>query len=114
MKTYNLTELVDITDGGEYVLGRADLNTHACYLVYGRLKPGETNRSIKPGPGHEEILCLVKGTAEAVAADGMVKLATGEALHLRGEEELFLQNTGTEEVIYILAGGHSPDSGHHH
>ena len=44
-----------IEAGGEHVLGLKDLGTHACYLIYGELAPGEAGRKVCPGAGHEEI-----------------------------------------------------------
>ena len=35
----------------EYVFGSADTGSHACYMIYGTLKPGEKGREIKPGEG---------------------------------------------------------------
>ena len=56
MHIYNVRDLAE--EQGEYILGSAVLKTHACYLVYGRLKEKEKERMVKPGKGHEEIFCL--------------------------------------------------------
>jgi uncharacterized cupin superfamily protein len=93
--------------GGEYVLGMRDLKTHACYLIYGELKPGETGRKICPGPGHEEILLAVQGELRVSEGTEESILGEGEAVHFAGEETVFLSNPGQEKAVYVLAGGHS-------
>jgi hypothetical protein len=80
MKTYNLGDLAG-ESGGEYVLGLKDLKTHAVYIVYGFLGPGE---------------------------GGKIKMRVGEALHLREDDEYYLRNDGSETAHYVLAGGHPP------
>jgi uncharacterized cupin superfamily protein len=93
--------------GGEYVLGLRDLKTHACYLIYGELAPGESGRKICPGSGHEEILLAVRGDLEMNEGTGAAALREGEAVHFVGEEAVFLANPGSEKAVYVLAGGHS-------
>lgn len=111
MKSRNLREQAEKA-GGEYVFGAEDTGSHACYLIYGILRPGESGREVKPGKGHEEMLLNVSGAIRVSGAyDGM--LGEGAAIHLRGEESCRLENTGTTEAIYVLAGGHS-GHGHDH
>lgn len=93
--------------GGEYVLGLRDLKTHACYLIYGELEPGETGRKVSPGEGHEEILFAVHGDLNVSEGTETAVLREGEALHFVGEECVMLSNPGAEKAVYILAGGHS-------
>jgi hypothetical protein len=96
--------------GGEYVLGSADLGTHACYLIYGRIS-GRESRKISPGAGHEEIICIAAGGALLRNSGEVLTLGEGEAMHLQGEETYYLEPSGTAEVIYFISGGHS---GTHH
>ncbi len=97
---------------GESVLGLADTGSHACYMIYGIVKPGETQRLVKPGKGHEEIVLAIKGDfALSGAFDG--RLEEGQAFHLSGDISVFLENRGEDEAIYIISGGHSED-GHDH
>ncbi len=111
MKTFALREL-GREAGGEYVLGLKDLGTHACYMIYGELKPGQTGREACPGKGHEEILLAVKGDLQ-LSRDGQTEiLREGRAMHLRGAESLIMSNPGSQAAIYIMAGGHSTQ-GHH-
>ena len=37
---------------GETILGVKDLGTHACYLIYGEVRPGQSGRLVRPGAGH--------------------------------------------------------------
>ncbi len=98
-------------NNGEYVLGLKDLNTHACYLIYGELKPGEKERKACPGDGHEEILVAVSGKIRIVGDKIDLTLMEGEAVHMREEETYMLENNGDITAVYIMAGGHS-EEGH--
>lgn len=100
-------------EGGETVLGAQDLETHACYLIYGILEPGQKGRVLNPGPGHEEIVCLVAGVATLVGPDGPQPLKIGEAFYLKGDVTYTLENHQKMPVVYIAAGGHSGE-GHQH
>ena len=98
--------------GGECVLGVRILKTHACYLIYGELAPGEEGRKVSPGAGHEEILMAVQGNIELAEEAGTHILREGEAVHVVEEESMTLANRGTEKAVYVLAGGH-PGKDHH-
>ena len=77
-KTYPVSKLSK-EGGGEYVLGLKDLDTHACYMIYGELEPGEEGRKVCPGAGHEEILLSVNGDIELSGVDYEDVLSAGEA-----------------------------------
>ncbi len=111
MKIYEVVNFA-LQNQGEYVLGSKELNTHACYLVYGVLRQGEKERLIKPGEGHEEILCLVQG--EVVLRDGSssFNLKQGQALHVKGIETFLMDNAGNADAVYFIAGGHAERHGH--
>ncbi len=111
-KIHDMRELVK-KEGGEYVLGLADLGTHACYLIYGELKPGEAGRKLCPGEGHEEILMVVSGELllEGGGLDGTV--SEGNAVHLVGVQACTASNPGDARAVYVMAGGHS-EGGHRH
>lgn len=95
---------------GEYVFGAEDTGSHACYMIYGVLKPGEKERMIRPGKGHEEILAVVKGNL-TVTGQYSGALEEGHAFHIEDDQTCFLENMGNSEAVYIVAGGHS---GHGH
>ena len=97
---------------GEYVFGAEDTGSHACYMIYGVLKPGEKERMIRPGRGHEEILVAAKGSLK-VTGQYSGTLEEGHAFHIEGDQTCLLENTGDSEAVYIVAGGHS-DRGHGH
>lgn len=96
---------------GEYILGKEVTGTHACYMIYGILAPGESGRTLSPGPGHEELILVLQGTA-TLTGHVSIELAAGQAIHLCGEESCLAANKGEDEMIYIIAGGHS-GQGHH-
>ncbi len=104
MKSFDLNILA-VSEGGEYVLGAKDLHSHACYMIYGILSPGETDRLVKPGKGHEEILCAVTGTITLHTATGEVPLHAGSALHVKEDDSFFLSNPSDQPLVYIMAGG---------
>lgn len=109
MKTFELGGLA-AKDKGEYVLGMRDLDTHACYMIYGVLAPGEEKRRICPGSGHEEIILAATGDLE-VTGELEGTLRQGSAFHIAGETICFLANRGQAPAVYIAAGGHS-EGGH--
>ncbi len=110
MKVHNVKSLAEKADG-EYVLGLGDLGTHAVYLIYGFLQPGEGGRKLHPGKGHEEILCVVQGEVVVDLSGETLSLKSGEAVHLGEDDEFYLKNNGRETAYYVLAGGHPPE--HH-
>lgn len=112
IKIYDLMPRL-ILEGGETVLGAADLGTHACYLIYGEVAPDRPGRVLNPGPGHEEIICLVAGQAVLTGPEGRQDLKPGQAFHLGGDVTYTLENPYEAPAVYVAAGGHGA-SGHHH
>jgi hypothetical protein len=111
LKTFELKAKAAAAEGGEQILGSADTGSHACYMVYGVMKPAESGRRIRPGSGHEELVLAVKGSF-VVSGHYSGELHEGSAFHLVGDETCFLENLSADESIYVLAGGHSA-GGHH-
>ncbi len=97
-------------NGGEYVFGAEDTGSHACYMIYGVLKPGEKQRMIKPGKGHEEIIVSVQGSL-TVTGHYSGAIEEGHAFHIADDQTCFLENRGDSDAVYVIAGGHS---GHGH
>jgi hypothetical protein len=116
MKLFDLAALARRAPEGEYVLGAQDLATHACYLIYGVVEPGAAPRRLCPGPGHEEIVCVVSGRLrlEGRAEVRAEEVAAGQAFHLRGEEELRASAEGAGPAGYVICGGHTPGARHDH
>ena len=109
MNTFDVASRV--SQSGEYILGAEQTGSHACYLIYGVLKAGERGRELKPGRGHEEIVLVLRGDLSSRGHyTGILK--QGQALHLRDEESCLLDNTGDNESVYVIAGGHT-EGGHH-
>ncbi|MFO0751852.1 MAG: hypothetical protein U0411_00820 [Thermodesulfovibrionales bacterium] len=112
MKIFEMKEKAREADCGETIVGSRETGSHACYMIYGILKPGEGARVVRPGKGHEEILIAAKGDLAVTGVFSGV-LREGAAFHIAGEETCFLENRGAEEAVYIVAGGHA-ETGHHH
>lgn len=112
LKPFELKLKAASAEGGEQILGSQDTGSHACYMVYGVMKPGETGRRIRPGSGHEELVLAVAGDF-LVTGRYAGELKEGAAFHLIGDETCFLENPGAAEAVYVLAGGHSTGGGHH-
>lgn len=111
MKTFEMSAKALEAEEGEYILGHEDTGSHACYMIYGALRPREKQRLVNPGEGHEEIVLAVKGDLE-VTGYRTGTLREGSAFHLTGDNECYLENTSDRDAVYIIAGGHA-DSGHH-
>ena len=112
MKPVDLRNPALSSKDGEYIFGAEDTGSHACYMIYGVLKPGETGRLIKPGGGHEEMVLAVTGDLE-VTGSFAGRLEAGFAFHIVGEDTAYLENAGVTEAVYVIAGGHS-ETGHSH
>ncbi len=92
------------SEGGEYVLGMKDLQTRACYMIYGVLQSGEKDRLVRPGEGHEEILCAVDGPVTIHSERGNIELEQGHAVHVKENESFHISNPSERAVVYIMAG----------
>jgi len=111
MRIFDLKNKAIHSEGGEFLLGFRETGSHACYMIYGVLNPGEGGRRVKPGPGHEEIVLAMKGDLE-VRGHCSGSLKEGTAFHIKGEQECFLENRGPSDAIYIITGGHSEVNRH--
>jgi len=111
MKTFDLKNKALHSEPGECLLGFRDTGSHACYMIYGTMKPGEKGRRIRPGFGHEEIVLAAKGDLEVTGFySGTLK--EGLAFLTQGDQQCFLENRGESHAVYVIAGGHS-ESDHH-
>jgi hypothetical protein len=99
-----------VGSSGEFLLGSRETGSHACYLIYGVLHPGEAGRELKPGPGHEELVLVLQGDM-ALSGVHNGTLKQGQALQLVGDETVLAGNSGVMPVLYVVSGGHS---GHAH
>ncbi|MBW2055208.1 MAG: hypothetical protein JRI29_05865 [Deltaproteobacteria bacterium] len=112
MNTFDLKNHALSSDSGESVFGLEHTGSHACYMIYGVLKPGQDKRVIKPGKGHEEMVLAVKGSFE-MSGRFIGHLREGCAFYVAGEDTVYLENTDTTDACYVIAGGHSQDDHHH-
>jgi hypothetical protein len=112
MKSIDLRTPALSAEDGEYIFGKDHTGSHACYMIYGVLKPGEKDRLVKPGAGHEEMVLAANQNLEVTGAFSG-RLAAGCAFHIEGEDTAYLSNPGSDEAVYVVAGGHS-EEGHHH
>ena len=112
MKSFELKKQALLSEDGEYIFGASDTGSHACYMIYGILKPGEKKRLIRPGKGHEEMILAMQGNLK-VSGHFSGDLEEGCAIHMVGDVSSYLENSGSTEAVYIIAGGHS-GHGHDH
>lgn len=106
MKIFDVKNKATKAEFGEHIIGYKETGSHACYLIYGIMKPGEKDRLVKPGKGHEEILLAMQGDFD-IKGYYTGKLKEGEAIHICGDDECILENTGNQDAVYIICGGHS-------
>jgi len=106
MKTFDLKNKALHSERGESLLGFRDTGSHACYMIYGTVRPGEKGRRVKPGAGHEEIVLAAKEDLE-VTGFYAGTLKEGLAFLIQGDQECFIENRGESDAVYIVAGGHS-------
>ncbi len=111
MKIYDVFKKTG--ESGENILGARETGSHACYLIYGTLKPGEKGRELSPGKGHEELVLVIAGDLQLSGHyTGMLK--QGQAIHLQGAQSCFAENPGAINAVYVISGGHSEsEQGHH-
>jgi len=109
MKIFDLKSR--LKDAEEVILGYEDTGSHACYLIYGVMAPKEKGRKLNPGTGHEELVLILKGQV-SLSGDMEGTVGEGQAIHLVGQQLCYMDNATDEEVIYVIAGGHS-EGGHH-
>lgn len=108
----NLRKQAEKSEDGEIVFGADNTGSHACYMIYGILQPGEKDRLVKPGHGHEEMVLAANAPLQ-VTGEVSGRLNPGDAFHIVEEQTAFLENPGDSEAVYVIAGGHS-EHGHGH
>lgn len=113
----SLIRLLNVKDTifreGEYLVGSEMTGSHACYLLYGTIEPS-TSRIMKASPGHAEIFLLIAGSASVQDDNGKQNLSRGQCFYYQDEDSAEVTNTGSESLIYVIAGGHTGSAGHHH
>ncbi|GEM_PF-231109 len=105
MKIFRLPQLAEANEDGTYVLGLEDLKSGAVYMTYSRLRPGDPPRRLAPQDGSEEIIFIIKGGLIVKSGRTAVPVGPGEAFHIKGTDDTSLENSGSEDAVYIVAGG---------
>ncbi len=103
MKIYRLPTLAEASPNGEYRLGPEEAQTGSAYVVYGRLRPGQTGHRLVLDEGHEEIVCVVKGTMTVSCGKKSFTVSAGEAFNPGSGNEVAMDNAGQSEAIFISA-----------
>jgi hypothetical protein len=111
MRIFELKQKALTSENREHILGFQDTGSHACYMIYGLMKPHEKGRVINPGKGHEEIVLAIKGALH-ITGYYTICLKEGYAFHIKGDHECFLENKDESDAVYVIAGGHS-EKDHH-
>ena len=111
MRIFELKQKALTSENREYILGSQDTGSHACYMIYGLMKPHEKGRVINPGKGHEEIVLAIKGDLY-ITGYYTICLKEGSAFHIKGDHECFLENKDESDAVYVISGGHA-EKGHH-
>jgi len=103
MKIYKLPTLAEASTNGEYLLGHEEAETSSVYVLYGRLRPGQRGHKVALNEGHEEIICVVKGTMTVSCGKKSFSVSAGEAFNPGAGGEVTMDNTGEGEAIFISA-----------
>ena len=107
MKIYRLPLLAELNPNSECSLGPDEIGG-TVYLTYGRLRPKETSKSLSPGAGREEIICVLKGSIRVNSGKTSFTIGAGEAFHSKEAQVFLLDNVGDDEAVYIATGAVSP------
>lgn len=82
------------------------------YLGVGILEPGEVNKKIGPGRGHEEILYVSKGKIGVKLKDAEHVLEQGELICLLNSQKARVSNLSDDASEFTIAGGHTKPHKH--
>jgi len=103
LKIFNLDKLSDSSADGEVRLDAGMLGSSGQSLVYLRLRPGETSRTFSSEPGHDAIVCMMRGRLDVRIGRDAFSVSAGEAFHLDGSGPIEIDNTADEEAVFIAA-----------
>lgn len=105
MKIFKLPKLAESAQDGSFLLGRADTGTDAVSMLYAKMRPGAPPKKVVPAQGTEEIILVLKGNIRARCGKMDFVVGPGEAFHAKGAESFQLENIGSDEAVFIAAGG---------
>lgn len=105
MKIFKLPKLAESAPDGSYCLGSHELDSSAVYMLYSRLRPGDAPRKVSHADGSEEIIFVMKGNIRVRCGKMDFVVGPGEAFHSKECATFQLENIGSDEAIFIAAGG---------
>lgn len=105
MKIFNLPQLADIAPAGDYTLGPDELGSDSVSMLYARLRPNGTSRTVGAEAGTEALVLVLKGKVKVTRKKSSFTAASGEAFHICEGTEFTLENPGTEEAVFVAATG---------
>lgn len=105
MKIFKLPKLAESAQDGSFFLGQREIATDAVYMLYARMRHGDPPRKVVPPQGAEEIILVLKGNIRARCGKMDFVVGPGEAFHPKGCESFQLENIGSDEAVFIAAGG---------
>ncbi len=106
MKIFKLPKLAESTADGSFCLGKGELGSDTVYMLYTRLRHGEEPKKITPTAGAEEIIFVIKGNIRVKCAKTDFFVGPGEAFHSKESASFHVENIGSDDAIFISAGGH--------
>lgn len=105
MKIFKLPKLADSASDGSFCLGTEELGSDAVYMLYTRLRPGEGPKKFVTAYGAEEIIFVMKGNLRVKSSKTDFLVGPGEAFHSKGAASLQMENVGSDDAVFISAGG---------
>jgi len=105
MKIFKLPKLAESAADGSFCLGSHELDSNAVYMLYSRLRPGEGPKKISPAEGTEEIIFVIKGNVRVKCGKTDFLVGPGEAFHSKECSSFHLENIGSDDAVFIAAGG---------
>jgi len=105
MKIFKLPKLADSASDGSFRLGTEELGSDAVYMLYTRLRPGEGPKKFVPADGAEEIIFVMKGNLRVKSSKTDFLVGPGEAFHSKGATSFQMENIGSDDAVFISAGG---------
>lgn len=105
MKIFKLPKLAESAVDGSYCLGSHELDSNAVYMLYSRLRPGDAPRKVAHADGSEEIIFVMKGNIRVRCGKMDFVVGPGEAFHSKECSTFQLENIGSDDAVFIAAGG---------
>jgi len=105
MKIFKLPKLAESAVDGSYCLGSHELDSNAVYMLYSRLRPGDAPKKVAHAEGSEEIILVMKGNIRVRCGKTDFVVGPGEAFHSKECASFQLENIGSDDAVFIAAGG---------